>query len=189
MKTIIILFLLVISANIFSQDVTVKIFSNKSEYKKIYTSGENTDPILVDYTLYNNTPDSILIKFDPYFELTYTGDEYEGYSQCFRFEPVKINGEEIKWRFMYNNYSSFIMVPPNDSIVYNGEFNIYWPCRGMPPRDDWSFNITYRNKFTKDENYYLVQSRYTDFSSKEFIKAWEGELVSNTISLTIQRGW
>lgn len=189
MKTIIILFLIVITSGIFSQDVTVKISSNKSEYKKIYTSGVNMDLVQINYTLYNNTTDSILIKFEPYFELTYTGEGYEGYGHCFRMEPLKINGEEVKRYYSYNEYSSFVKIAPNDSLAYNGEFDVFWPCRGAPPAGDWQFNITYRNNFTKDENYFLVNSRYTDFKSKEFINAWEGELVSNTISLKILRGW
>ncbi|NOS84279.1 MAG: hypothetical protein HOP31_03975 [Ignavibacteria bacterium] len=186
MKTIILL-LLAVSVNIFSQDVTIKISANKSEYRKIYSLNENTDPILLNYTLHNSTADSILIKFDPFFELNHSSDGYEGYSHCFRMDPVKINGEEVDRYFKYNQYSSFVKVAPYDSLVYEGEFDIFWPCRGAPPRGDWKFNVTYSNKLTKDENYYLVNSRYTDFTSKEFIKAWEGELVSNTISITILR--
>ncbi len=185
MKTILVL--LALSVNIFSQDVTVKISSNKSEYKKIYSLNENTDPILMNYTLYNNTADSVFIKFEPFFELTYVGDGYEGYSHCFRMEPLEINGEKVERYFKYNQYSSFVKVAPYDSLVYKGEFDIFWPCRGAPPGGDWKFNVTYRNKLTKDENYFLVKGRYTDFTSKEFIKAWEGELISNTISITILR--
>ncbi len=186
MKTIILL-LLAAAVNIFSQDVTVKISSYKNEYQKIYSLNENTDPILITYTLYNNTADSIFIKFEPFFELTSVGDGYRGYSHCFRMEPVTINGEKVNRYYQYNQYSSFVKVAPYDSLEYNGEFDIFWPCRGAPPWGDWKFNVTYRNKLTKDENYYLVNSRYTDFTSKEFIKAWEGELVSNTISVTILR--
>lgn len=186
MKTII-LILLTASINILSQDVTVKISSNKSEYRKIYSLNENTDPILINYTLYNNTADSILIKYEPFFELSRRSDEYEGYSHCFRLQPVKINGEKVEWYFKFNQYSSFVKVAPFDSLVYTGEFDIFWPCRSAPPRGDWNFNITYRNTFTKEGNYYLVNSRYTDFASKEFIKAWEGELVSNSINITILR--
>lgn len=189
MKTIIILSILFISGNIFSQDVSVKISANKTEYQKIYTSGENTDPILLNYTLYNNTADSIFIKFEPSFELTYVGDAYKGYSHCFRLEPLKINGEKVDRYFNYNQYSSFVRVAPNDSLVYNSEFDVFWPCRGAAPLGDWTFNITYRRELNKDENYYLIKGRYTDFTSKEFIKAWEGKLVSNTISLSILRGW
>ena len=185
MKTILIL--LAISVNIFSQDVTVKISSNKSEYKKIYSSGENTDPILINYTLRNNTADSILIKFEPFFELTYAGDGYEGYSHCFRMEPLEINGEKVERFFKYNQFSSFVKVAPHDSLEYSGKFDVFWPCRSAPPWGDWKFSLIYRNKLTADDNYYLVNSRYTDFASKEFIKAWEGELVSNTINLTILR--
>lgn len=186
MKTIIILLLAAV-VNISSQDVTVKISSNKNEYQKIYSLNENTDPILITYTLYNNTADSILVKFEPFFELNRSSDGYEGYSHCFRMDPVKINGEEVDRYFKYNQYGSFVKVAPYDSLEYNGEFDIFWPCRGAPPWGDWKFNLTYRNKLTKDENYYLVNSRYTDFTNKEFIKAWEGELVSNTISVTILR--
>lgn len=187
MKTIIIL--LAISVNIFSQDVTVKISSNKSEYMKIYSSNENTDPIIVSYVLYNNSADSIYIKFEPFFELTSVGDGYRGYSHCFRMEPVIINGEKVDRYYQFNQYSSFVRVAPNDSLVYEGEFDIFWPCRGAPPQGDWKFDITYRRELNKDENFYLVKGRYTDFTSKEFIKAWEGKLVSNTIGLTIQREW
>lgn len=186
MKTIILL-LLAVSLNIFSQDVTVKISTNKNDYRKIYSLNENTDPILLNYTLYNNTADSLLIKFEPFFELTYVGDGYQGYSHCFRMEPIEINGEKVDRYFKYNQYSSFVKVAPYDSLVYESEFDIFWPCRGAPPGGDWKFNVTYRNKLTKDENYYLVNSRYTDFTSKEFIKAWEGELASNTIIITILR--
>jgi len=186
MKAIILL-LLGLTLNIFSQDVTVKISANKSEYKKIYSSGESADPLIMNYTLYNNTSDSILIKVDPSFDLEYSGEGYGGYSQCFRLEPIKINGIEYKRNYRYNEYSAFVKIAPNDSLVYEGEFDIFWPCRGMPPSGDWSFNITYRNVLSKEENYFLFKGRYTDFSSKEFIKAWEGELVSNTISLTLFR--
>lgn len=186
MKTITIL-LLGLTMNIFSQDVTVKVAANKTEYQKVYSRNENTDPILLNYTLYNNTADSILIKFEPFFEITYAADEYEGYSHCFRIEPMKINGVKVDRYFKYNQYSSFVKIAPYDSLMYSGEFDIFWPCRGAPPRGDWKFNITYRNRLTKDENYYLVNSRYTDFASKEFIKAWEGELESNTISIAVLR--
>ncbi|HMQ78948.1 MAG TPA: hypothetical protein PKE39_02565 [Ignavibacteria bacterium] len=186
MKTIIIV-LIGLTMNILSQDVTVSISANKSEYQKIYSLNENTDPIILNYTLHNNTADSILIKFEPFFELTFIGDGYKGYSHCFRLEPIEINGEKVERYFKYNQYSSFVKVAPNDSLVYEGEFDIFWPCRSAPPWGDWKFNLTYRNKLTKDENYFLVKGRYTDFTSKEFIKAWEGELVSNTISFTILR--
>ena len=56
MKTIIILLLAAV-VNISSQDVTVKISSNKNEYQKIYSLNENTDPIIITYTLNNNTAD------------------------------------------------------------------------------------------------------------------------------------
>lgn len=184
---IIILILLGLSSNIFSQDVTVKISSYKSEYKKIYSSGESADPILMNYTLYNNTSDSILIKVDPSFDLEYSGDGYGGYSQCFRLEPIKINGIEYKRNYPFNEYNAFVKIAPYDSLVYECEFDIFWPCRGAPPVGDWSFNITYRRELTKEENYFLINGRYTDITSKEFINAWEGILVSNTVSLTIQR--
>lgn len=186
MKTITIV-LIGLTMNILSQDVTVNISANKSEYQKIYSRNENTDPIILNYTLHNNTADSILIKFEPFFELTYAGDGYEGYSHCFRMEPLEINGEKVNRNYRYNEYSSFVKVAPYDSLEYSGEFDIFWPCRGAPPGGDWKFNVTYRNKLTKDENYFLVKGRYTDFTSKEFIKAWEGELVSNTINVTILR--
>ncbi len=186
MKTIIIL-LLVITSNLTSQDVTIKISSNKSEYKKNYSSGENMDPILVNYTLYNNTSDSILIKFEPYFELIYAGDGYEGYSQCFRMEPVTINGEQVKRYYSYNEYSSFVKIAPNDSLLYRGEFDIFWPCRGAPPSGNWEFMIKYSRELTEEDNYFLFNSRYTDLNSKEFRKAWEGKLSSNSINIKILR--
>ncbi|HRJ84880.1 MAG TPA: hypothetical protein PK753_04325 [Ignavibacteria bacterium] len=187
MKTIFLL-ILAVSVNIFSQDVTVKISTNKSEYRKIYSLNENTDPILLDYTFYNNTSDSIYIKCEPFFELTYAGEGYTGYSHCFRMEAQKINGEDINRNYIFNQYGSFEKIAPNDSLVYNGEFDIFWPCRGAPPQGEWKFNLTYRRQLTKDDNYYLVNGRYTDVTSKEFVTAWEGELLSNTISLTVLRG-
>ena len=186
MKTLIII-ILTASLNIFSQDVSVKISADKSEYRKIYSLNENTDPIIINYTLYNNTADSILIKYEPFFELDRSSDGFEGFSHCFRMDPVKINGEKVNRYYKFNQYSSFVKVAPYDSLVYVGEFDIFWPCRSAPPRGDWKFNVIYRNILTKDENYYLVNSRYTDFASKEFINAWVGELVSNTISFTILR--
>ena len=183
----IILFLLGLSVNIFSQDVTVKISTNKSEYKKIYNSGENADPILVKYTLYNNTSDTILIKVEPSFDLEYSGEGYGGYSQCFRMEPLKVNGIEYKRNYKFNEYRAFVKIAPNDSLVNDGEFDIFWPCRGAPPVGDWSFNITYRRELTKEDNYFLINGRYTDITSKEFITAWQGKLVSNTIGFSLIR--
>lgn len=186
MKTIIVL-LLSAAVNIFSQEVSVIISANKSEYRKTYSLNKNTDPIILTYTLFNNTADTVLIKFEPFFELTYTGNGYEGYSHCFRMEPVIIDGERVGRYYLYNQYSSFVKVAPADSMVFEGEFDIFWPCRGAPPRDDWKFNITYIRELNNDDNFYLVKGSYTDFTSKEFITAWEGELESNTISITVLR--
>ena len=81
----------------------------------------------------------------------------------------------------------FVKILPKDSLTKEGEFEIFWPCRGAPPRGNWEFNIKYSKVLTNADNYFLFKGRYTDLTSKEFIKAWEGKFESNTINIRIIR--
>ena len=186
MKTILIsLFLLQYLA--FSQDVTVSISSNKPTYKIVYGNTNAQDPIYIRYTLHNHTNDSIKVKFEPYFELDYIPNDEPGYGSCFRMYEKDTADKVYYWVFKPDLYSAFVTVPPMDSLVKEGEFDIYWPCRSAPPYGDWEFNIKYSRVLTNEDNFFLFQNRYTDSNSKEFVSAWEGKLESNTINIKLTR--
>lgn len=183
-----ILIILIYPVMIFSQDLTVSLTSDKDTYDKVYGWNNENDLIELTYTIHNNTNLPVKVKFEPFFDLEYTGDKAFGYDHCFRmYERISKDNGETK-EFKYDEYSSFVDIPAHDSLTKSGNFIISWLCRGAPPIGDWSFDIRYKRELTKEDNFYLAKSRYTDFSSKEFINAWEGKLSSNTISIKIIRG-
>lgn len=170
---------------IISQDITVSLKADKEVYEKIYGWNNGDDLIKLTYTIHNNSDSPVKIKFEPYFDLEYTGDKVFGYNYCFRmYERIISRNGEIK-DFKFDEYSAFVDIPPHDSVTGSGNFRISWLCRGAPPFGDWSFNIKYSRVITDEDNFYLAGSRYTDFNSKEFVKAWTGKLVSNSIYVKI----
>ncbi|MEO8513420.1 MAG: hypothetical protein ABI543_07670 [Ignavibacteria bacterium] len=183
----ILLIILIFPIMVLSQDVSVSLSSDKQVYNKTYDRSNENDLIELTYTIHNNTNEPVKVKFEPFFDLEYTGDKVFGYNHCFRiYERVSKDKGEVK-EFKYDESSSFEEIPAHDSLTKTGNFEISWLCRGAPPIGDWSFNIKYLRELTSEDNFYLLGSRYTDFTSKEFVKAWEGILNSNTIDIKILR--
>lgn len=183
----ILLLIIILPAMVLSQDITVSLSSDKAVYQKIYGRSNESDLIELTYTIHNNTGEPVKVKFEPYFDLEYTAEKVFGYSHCFRmYERISKENGETK-EFNYDEYTAFADIPAHDSLTKTGKFEIGWLCRGAPPVGDWSFNIKYLRELTPEVNFYLLGSRYTDFTSKEFVKAWEGILNSNTIAIQILR--
>ncbi len=180
-----ILAVIIISTFNYAQALDVKISADKTEINNSSFSSNMEDHVKINYTLYNNSNDTVLVKFEPYFDVEYIPGETNGPGYCFRLIPLDSSGGF--YRYAYDNYNSFVKLPPGESAVKENYFTISWLCRSMPPIGDWNFEIKFHSVLTVDMNFYLVNSRYTDFTSKEFIKAWTGELTSNTIKLKVTR--
>lgn len=181
-KIIFFLFLFVYSSS--SQQLEIIISINKAEFDNTTYKREKKDPLILRTVLHNRSADSVIIKYVPYFELEYSGDE-PAYGKCFRLYELDSAGKYLYYPF--DTYESFVTVAPYDSLTKEGYFTVSWPCRGAPPSGDWNFELKYYREITEEENYYIVKSRYTDAASKEMKKAWTGVLSSNIVKLKIKR--
>jgi hypothetical protein len=180
-----ILAVLMITALNYAQELDVKITADKTEIKNSSFSKNMDDHLKIKYELLNNSRDTVLVKFEPYFDTEFIQGESNGPGYCFRLIPIDSNGESN--RYKYNSYESFKKLAPGEITVNENFFTVIWLCRSMPPAGDWNFDIKYHTVLIEETNFYLVNSRYTDFTSKEYIKAWTGELKSNTIKLKVIR--
>ncbi len=169
----------------YAQGLEVKISADKTEIYNSSFSSNMEDHVKIRYVLFNNSNDTVLVKFEPYFDVEYIPGENKGPGYCFRLFPLDSSGGF--YRYAYDTYNSFIKIAPGDSAVKENYFTISWLCRSMPPSGDWNFDIKFHSTLTNEMNFYLVNSRYTDFTSKEYIKAWIGELSSNKINLKVKR--
>lgn len=177
------LILFLTSAVSFAQGIEVTIASDSAEYNQRFAFGRERY-MKITTTFKNNTAQSVYLKTDRQFDLSYFGERSSsGY--CFRiYEYDKVNDST----FTYHNshsYESFVKIEPGEEFISNGYYSIGWLCRSAPPWGKWEFDITYHAVLTEKDNYYLVNSRYTDFTSKEYVEAWTGELKSNTIRVMI----
>ncbi len=185
MKTLFIAVLLTAGATIYTQQLSVKIEADKTEIKNTSFSSNIDDHLFIRYVLYNISKDTVKVKFEPYFDLEYLPSDVAYYNNCFRLFPVDSSGGFNK--YVYDTFNSFVTIVPGDSAVGKNYFTVVWPCRSMPPAGDWNFNVKYRSTLSEEKNFYLINNRYTDSQSKEYVKAWIGELSSNTINLKVTR--
>lgn len=182
MKTIIFLVLFT-SALTLAQGVEVTISSDSAEYNQRFSFGRERF-IKITTEFRNNTGQSIYLKTDPIFELNYFGEE-SNWGHCFRMYEYDRTDDSTFSYYQFNRFESFVKIEAGEEYSKTGYYSIGWLCRNAPPRGTWEFDIIYHSVLSREENYYLVNSRYTDFTNKEFVDAWTGELRSNTIKVKI----
>lgn len=167
----------------FAQGIEVYIASDSAEYNQRFYFGWDRY-MKITTTFKNNTGQSVNLKTDPQFDLDYLLDGF-GWGHCFRiYEYDKLNDSTFTYR-KFNRFDSFVRIEAGEEYSVTGFYSIGWLCRNAPPLGSWEFDITYHTVLIPADNYYLVNSRYTDFTSKEFVDAWTGELRSNTIRVVI----
>lgn len=176
---------IMITALNYAQGLDVKISADKTEINNTSFSDNMEDHVKIKYVLQNNSNDTVFVKFEPYFDVEYIPGETNGPGYCFRLFPLDSSGGF--YRYAYDTFNSFVKISPGDSAVKENYFTISWLCRSMPPSGNWNFDIKFHSTLTAEINFYMVNSRYTDFTSKEYVKAWTGELLSNTIKLKVKR--
>jgi len=182
MKALFLILFLTASVS-FAQDIEVTIVSDSAEYNKRFSSGSERY-MKITTTFKNNTTQSVYLKTDRQFDLNYFG-EGTNWGHCFRvYEYDKVNDSTFAY-YKFHSYGSFVKIAPGEEFISNGYYSIGWLCRNAPPLGKWEFNVTYHYVLTAADNYSIEKSRYTDFTSKEFVDAWTGELRSNTIKITI----
>lgn len=176
------LILLIYSAT--SQQLEIKISVNKTEFNNTNYKSNKKDPLILKSVLYNRSDDTIILKYDRYFVLNYTGNG-PALVNCFRLYEVDTTGTYLY--YPYDTFDAFVTVSPNDSIIKENYFTVSWPCRGAPPAGDWNLEIKYYSEINEEDNYYILKDRYIDIASKEMKKAWTGVLSSNKINIKINR--
>ena len=182
MKTAILVMVLT-AAGSMAQGIEVSISSDSAEYNQRYSTGRDRY-ITITTAFKNNTTQSVYLKTDPQFDLAYLREGF-GWPHCFRIYEYDKQDDSTFTDYKFHRYESFVKIEPGEVVISKGYYSIDWLCRSAPPMGIWEFNITYHAVLTADDNYYLVNSRYTDFTSKEFVNAWTGELRSNSIKVTI----
>ncbi len=178
-----ILAILLTATGIFAQGIEVYISSDSSEYNQRFSFGSDRY-IKITTTFKNNIGQSVYLKTDQQFDLDYLQNGF-GWAHCFRvYEYEKLDDSTFAY-YRYNRFESFVRIEPAEEFARTGYYSIGWLCRNAPPLGKWEFNVTYHYVLTAADNYSIEKSRYTDFTSKEFVDAWTGELRSNTIKITI----
>ncbi len=185
MKTILIFFLICSSVVIYSQDLTVSIELNKTEFHQYNRNGN--DSVVLTYKIKNTGDKTVLLRLADGVEANYTDEDGSYHDHCFR---TYTGGD---YRAMYKpDYQrtpeAFVTIEPGGEIIQTSALNIGWVCRGGAPRGDWKFNITYNRTITEEDNYCMFKSRYSESYNKESVEgAWTGTLKSNSIEIIFNR--
>lgn len=182
MKTAILVMILT-AASSMAQGIEVSISSDSAEYNQRFSTGRDRY-ITITTAFKNNTDQNVFLKTDPQFGLEYLHEGF-GWPHCFRIYEYDKQDDSTFTDYKFHRYESFVKIAPGEEFISKGYYSIDWLCRNAPPRGSWEFYITYHNVLTAADNYYLENSRYTDFTNKEYVEAWTGELKSNTIKVTI----
>lgn len=180
-------FLLIISMLLllnktYSEDIEVTISADKTIFSK-YNDGKY-DYLKISTTFKNNSKENVFLNADLYLQLNFNTDEGSSRGYCFRMYPLINNDNRTAFNdYKFYNYSSFINIAAEDEVTLEYYFDIGWLCRSAPPIGVWVFDISFSREIKIEDNYYLVNGRYTDLTSKEYIKAWVGKVSSNKIQI------
>ena len=160
--------LLFLSTGCLSQELEVSIRTNKTDYQR-------NDSIYIS-TVFKNVSGST-IKF-------LTKGRFETGDYCFTVHPV---GDNI-FNYLKNiRKEDFVTLESGAEYVLSGYYNVFWPCRGMPPKGNWNLDIRFVLNITPNENKYYVIEGEEIIDTKQVTDAWTGNAVSDPVSIVIKR--
>jgi hypothetical protein len=184
MKTIILILLILPLTAIHSQELTVSIELNKTEFHKYNEDGN--DSMFVIVKIKNVSEKAVLLRLANGLDVDYAGESGTGTGYCFRVYSTEKFENQVKPDYQ-RIPESFINILPGEEITQAGSFSVGWTCRGMPTRGDWNLELSYNRTITPEDNYCMFKSRYSDKYLKEPVEAWTGTLSSNSIEITFKR--
>ncbi len=180
-KFILILMMLILTEAGQSQNVEVTIASSKNEYSGYTRSTE--DSIIISYKIKNTGNEPVVFRLTGSYKLNYISEPGFEWGHCFFMRSAEQETVFDEQNLEERRQDAFITINPGDEFEKRESYRISWLCRGAPPRSDWTFDITYSRNITVEDNYYFIKD------SKKFVKAWTGDISSNTIRIKIKNDY
>jgi hypothetical protein len=179
---IIIFFIILFSEAIYSQNLSVSIEINKTEFHRY--NREGNDSMIVTTRIKNISGNTVLLRLANGLDINYIGENGTSNGHCFRVYSLEKFENQVKPDYQ-RTFESFVEIMPGEEIVQTGKYYVAWICRGGPPYTPWKFELLYNRIITSEDNYYMFKSNYSDKYYKEPVEAWTGILKSNSIEIII----